>query len=327
MKVLVTGATGFTGIHLVNRLLERGHDVVGVDAQQGLFFDAMRQRGAQLHLGSVTDSDLLIRLADGCQRIYHLAAAFRKVNLSKSVYWDVNVEGTRRVLHAAKVCGVERTLYCSTQGVHGDVRHPPGNEDSPIAPADYYQLTKWEGERVVAEFVEDGLWATTVRPTAMYGPGDPGRYLMLYRRAAKGRFVMVGDGSTLYHPLYITNLIDGMECAIESDIAQGQAYIIADETAISIRHLVQEVGKAIDKQVQFVHLPFWPVYGMAWACEGIFKCLPAEPPIFRRRVDWFRQVRSFSIEKAQRELGFKPAINLSTGLKKTADWYREQGYL
>ena len=327
MRTFVTGATGFTGVHMVERLLDRGHEVVGLDTQEGLSFDALRARGAELHIGSVTDKALVARLAAGCQRIYHLAAAFRKVNLPKSVYWDVNVEGTRYVLQAAKECGVERVLYCSTQGVHGHVENPPGNEDSPIAPADYYQLTKWEGEKVVREFVQDGLWATIVRPTAMYGPGDPGRYLMLYRRVAKGRFVMLGAGKTLYHPLYITNLVDGMENAIECDAARGETYLIADERAVPIKTLVEEIGKALKIGVRFVHLPFWPVYMAALMCEVVYKPLPMDPPIFRRRVDWFRQIRSFDISKAKRELGYKPAVDLPTGLKITADWYRETGYM
>jgi nucleoside-diphosphate-sugar epimerase len=259
--------------------------------------------------------------------VYHLAAAFRKVNLPKSAYWDVNVNGTRYVLESAKKHGVPRVLYCSTCGVHGNVASPPGNEDAPIAPADYYQYTKWEGERVAQTFVQDGMWVSIVRPAAIYGPGDPERFVMLYRRAAKGRFVMLGKGRTHYHPLYVTNLIDAIELATEKDAARGQAYLIADERSVPIGELVARIGRALDIDVRFVHLPFWPVYVAALMCEVVYKPLPFEPPIFRRRVDWFRQHRSFDITKARTELGYAPAVDLDTGLGLTAAWYREKGLI
>lgn len=327
MRVLVTGATGFTGTHLVERLLDQGHRVVGLDTQEGLAAGHLRERGAELHLGSVADDELVDRLARGTQRIYHLAAAFRKVNLPKSAYWDVNVNGTRNVCESAQRNGVERVLYCSTCGVHGNVARPPGDESAPIAPADYYQYTKWEGERVCDEFLKQGLWVSIVRPAAIYGPGDPERFLMLYRRAASGRFVMLGKGATLYHPLYVSNLIDAMELAIETDAARGNAYLIADEEAVSIKDLVDQVGRSLNVAVRFVHVPFWPVYAASVACELVYKPLPWEPPLFPRRVDWFRQNRSFDISKARRDLGYAPRVDLTQGLARTAHWYFENGYI
>src|SRR3990170_6198471 len=130
---------------------------------------------------------------------------------------------------------------------------------------------------------------------------------MLFKRAARGHFIMVGDGRTHYHPLYITNLIDAMELAIETDAARDKAYLIADEHSIEIRQLVTEIGHVFGKEVRFVHVPYWPVYCLARACEILYKPLPAEPPLFPRRVDWFIQNRSFDINAAKRELGYRPA--------------------
>ena len=146
MRVLVTGGTGFTGSHLVRRLLDRGHDVVCLDNQPGLFADELRGLGAEVVIGSVTDADLVRRSSRGVEVVHHLAAAFRQLNVPKSVYREVNVEGTRNVLEAARASDVRRVVYCSTQGVHGHVMNPPGDENSPIAPEDYYQQTKYEGE-------------------------------------------------------------------------------------------------------------------------------------------------------------------------------------
>jgi nucleoside-diphosphate-sugar epimerase len=219
MRVLVTGGTGFTGSHLVRRLLSQGHEVRVLDNQPGLFMDELTRLGAEVSLGSVTDEDLVRKLVHGCEIVQHMAAAFREVNRSKSVYWNVNVEGTRMVCQAAQEAGVRRVVYCSTQGVHGNVDNPPGDEDTPIEPEDYYQYTKYQGEVVVNQFVQEGLEAVTLRPMAIFGPGDPARFLMIYRRVAKGRFLMAGPGNALYHPLYIDNLIDSFLLA--EDRAKG----------------------------------------------------------------------------------------------------------
>src|SRR5947209_15783596 len=106
MKILVTGGTGFSGSHLVRRLLQRGHWVVALDNQRGRFFDELQKLGAEIILGSVADRDLVWQVMQGCDVVHHLAAAFRQVNLPQRVYWDVNVEGTRYLLEAALHHGV-----------------------------------------------------------------------------------------------------------------------------------------------------------------------------------------------------------------------------
>ncbi len=327
MKVLVTGGTGFTGSHVARRMIERGDEVTVLDNQPGLFADELRKLGANVVLGSVADRDLVDRTTKGHEVVHHLAAAFRKINVPKSHYWDVNVNGTRYLCESAERHGVRKFVYCSTQGVHGHVANPPGNEDSPIAPEDYYQQTKYDGEVVCREFIDKGMDITIIRPTAIYGPGDPGRFLMLYRLARKGRFLMFGDGGTTYHPVYIDNLVDLFELAEQKPEATGRVYLGADEHYYTLNDLVRAVGRAIDVDVRIVHLPFRPLWLAAVAVE--FTCMPLRitPPLFRRRVDWFRQVRAFSIERAKRELAYAPRVGLDEGLRRTGEWYKENGYL
>ena len=327
MKVLVTGGTGFTGSHLVRRLLNKGHDVHVLDAHEGLFLKELRDLGAHITIGSVTDQDLLKTIVKDCEVVHHLAAAFRKINLPKKEYWDINVEGTRYLLQASMDVGVRRFVYCSTQGVHGDIKDLPGDETSPIAPEDYYQYTKYEGERVVEEFVQKGLAASIIRPTAIYGPGDPGRFLIIYRLVKGGRFLMFGNGKAYYHPVYIDNLVDGFELAAEKPEAVGQSYIIADEHYYTIEDLVRGIAEAMQIDLKITHLPFRPLWIAAVITEGICTPLKIEPPLFRRRVDWFRQNRGFRIDKAKHELGYVPRVDLKTGLAETGKWYRENEYI
>ena len=326
-KVLVTGGTGFTGSHLVKRLLSRGSEVIVVDNQKGHFYHELESLGARIVLGSVTDRELMDEVVKGCDVVYHIAAAFRKINEPKGVYWNVNVNGTRCVLEAVAKHGVRKVVHCGTCGVHGNVTEVPAPETAAIAPADYYQYTKWESERVVHEFVERGLNVTILRPAAIYGPGDPGRWLMLFKRVARGRFLMFGDGQVVYHPLYIDNLIDAFELAVERDESAGRAYLIADERYYTLNELVRAIADVLGVKVAVTRVPFWPLWLAAVACEGVCAPLRIAPPIFRRRVDWFRQNRAFDISRAKQELGYRPGVDLHTGLARAARWYKEHGYI
>jgi nucleoside-diphosphate-sugar epimerase len=323
LRVLVTGGTGFTGSYLVRRLLEQGNDVLVVDNQPGMFHDELRDRGAKITIGSVADRDLMDRMVKGCDVVHHLAAAFRRVDLPKHVYWDVNVNGTRYLLEAAGKHKVQKFVYCSTCGVHGNVRNPPAAETAPITPADFYQYTKYEGEKVAQEFIKQGLDVAILRPAAIYGPGDPERWAMLFKRVATGRFLMLGKGEVTYHPLYIDNLIDAFMLAMEKEESCGQTYLIADEHYYSINDIVKAVAEVLSMDVTIIHVPYWPAWVAAVATEGASKVLHIQPPLFRRRIDWFKQNRAFDISKARRELGYKPRVDLHTGLTNTAKWYEE----
>jgi nucleoside-diphosphate-sugar epimerase len=327
MKVLVTGGTGFTGSRLVHRLLSKGHEVVVIDNQKGIVFDELAAKGAKISIGSINDDTLLAKVIPGCEVIHHLAAAFRKVNLPKHVYWETNVTAMRRLLEIANKNHVRKVVYCSTQGVHGNVKNPPGDETSPIEPEDYYQHTKYEGEKVAREFAQAGMDITILRPTALYGPGDPGRFLMMFRQVKKGYFPFFGSGAALYHPVYVENFVDAFELTTDRPDSKGQVYLIADEKYYTIKEIVLEIAAVMNVNLKVLHLPFWPLYWTAAVVEVLFKPLPWDPPLFRRRADWFRQNRAFKIDKAKRELGYAPKMDLDQGLRLTYEWYKSNGYL
>jgi len=327
MKVLVTGGTGFTGSALVLRLLDEGYDVRILDYKEGIRDEMLRGAGAEIVYGSVADPATVEKATIGCEFVFHVAAAFRELDVPDTFYKEVNVGGTRNVMEAAVTCGVKKVVYCSTQGVHGNIANPPGDESSPIEPEDYYQQTKYEGEEVVREFIGNGVNATILRPTAIYGPGDPERFFMIYKRVNKGWFPMFGSGKTFYHPVYIDNLVDAFLLVMDSKKGQGETYIIADKEYVPIKDLVQRVANAMDKEVKITHLPFYPLLAAAHVCEKVCKPFGITPPLFPRRADWYRQVRAFKIDKARNELGFEPRIDLDEGLKRTAEWYLKNGYL
>jgi len=328
MQVLVTGGTGFVGAHLVRRLLDLGHQVISLDKNPGLFDDELRSKGATLLAGSVTDAEDVNRAMSRCDLVYHLASPFGDILQPDAAYWDIEVNGTRNVLEAAQRLGIHRVVHCSTQGVHGIITDPPGDEDSPIAPRDYYCYSKAQGEKVCREFMARGIDIVIVRPTSVYGPGDTRGWLKLYRMVSSGWFLMIGTGKTLNHPVYVENLVDLFELCATSPAAKGRVYLGGDEEAVTLESLVREVSVAVGSNVRIIRFPW---YGLAWSAatvvEVILKAFRIKPPVFRRRLSWFKTNRAFRIGRARNELGYRPRVRLTEGLARTAYWYRKAGYL
>src|SRR5206468_11772113 len=135
----------------------------------------------------------------GIDVVCRLAAVYRQAGLSSETYRSINARAAGAVIEAAAASGVRRVVHCSTVGVHGDVRHPPADEDAPLNPGDVYQQTKLEGEQLArAAAQRSGIDLTIVRPTGIYGPGDR-RLLKLFRGVAKRRWVTLGSGDIYYH--------------------------------------------------------------------------------------------------------------------------------
>lgn len=327
MKVLVTGGTGFTGKALVKRMLDEGHQVVALDRQEGYKSQDLRDWGAELVIGSVTDRALMRRCMQGVEIVHHVAAAFRELSVPRSRYREVNVEGTRNTLDAALEAGVRKFIYCSTCGVHGHVEHPPAGEDAPIRPADYYQRTKYDAEPIVSAYVAKGLRTTILRPAAIYGPGDPGRFYMIFQQLARGWFPMIGNGQVMYHPLYIDNFLDAFVLAMDEAKGLGQAYLIADEECVTVEQLVRRAAAVMGVETRFYRLPAWPIVAAGHLVETLCRPFGIEPPIHPRRVDWYRQTRAFRIDKARNDLGYRPWVGLDEGLRRACAWYRQEGLL
>lgn len=327
MRVLVTGGTGFTGKALVKRLIDEGHEVVALDYKEGLKTEELRGWGAKVVIGSVTDREIVEQCMVGVEVVHHLAAAFRELDVPNTYYREINVEGTKNVLEVACAHKVKKFIYCSTCGVHGNIDDPPGGEDAPIQPADYYQQTKYEAEPIVNEYNQNGMKTVILRPAAIYGPGDPERFFMIFKRVARGSFPMCGNGKTYYHPLYIDNLVDAFMLAMEDGKGEGGTYLIADEEYVEIKEIVKKTGKALNIDVKIKYYPIIPLIIVGHIFEKVCKPFRITPPIFPRRVDWYRQNRAFKIDKAKKDLGYKPKVGLDEGLKRTGQWYKEMGYI
>jgi len=325
-RVLVTGATGFTGGHLCERLSREGHQVRALVRDQSRCSELSR-RGVELVTGDLRDPESLKGATSGIDVVYHIAALFRPENVTRKEMWENNVQGTKNMLDAAVKTGVKRFVHCSTIGVHGDVKNPPANEEAPYAPGDYYQESKTAGEKIALQYLQEGKLPIVIfRPGGIYGPRDL-RFLKLIRPIKAGRFIMLGSGEIVYQMIYIDDLIDGILLCGTRDEAVGKVYILTGKEPTTLNELVRVVAEVLGVRPPWLRFPVTPVYLAGFLCELLCKPLGINPPLYRRRVDFFRKTRSFDISKAKKELGFWPKTDLRTGMKLTADWYRGHGHL
>ncbi|GAB5496734.1 MAG: NAD-dependent epimerase/dehydratase family protein [Phycisphaerales bacterium] len=325
MRVLVTGGTGFTGGRLAEMLADRGDEVVAL-AREGSDTTRLKKAGVEIVTGDIRSRDEVVRAADGCEIIYNIAALYRSAKFPDSVYHDVNVGGTENVLHAAEKLGTTRVVHCSTVGVHGKVKQLPVDETAPFAPGDIYQETKLAGEMKAKEAAERGLPVVIARPAGIYGPGDM-RFLKLFSTIQNGKFRMIGSGDVVYHFTFVDDLCRGFMVCAEHPEAVGGTYILCGKKYHPLTEVVSIVSECVGVPVKRGSIPVWPVMAAATLCEAVCKPLKIEPPLYRRRLDFFIKDRAFTGEKAARELGFEAECSLREGFRRTAEWYFSQGLL
>jgi nucleoside-diphosphate-sugar epimerase len=330
VTVLVTGATGFTGGHLAVTLARRGYRVRAlVRARSVARFatSAAAAAGVEAVPGDLADAASIADAAAGAQVVYHIAATYREAGQPDSAYRRINVDGTRHVLEAARRVGAARVVHCSTGGVHGHIERPPANEDAPFNPGDVYQETKLEAEQLAREFGRtQSVDVVVARPIGIYGPGDT-RFLRMFRGLARGRFPMLGSGQVFYHLTFIDDLCEGFRLCGEVPAAAGRTYLLAGPRYTTLEELVRLVAAELGVPPPRWHLPVWPFWTAGLLCEAVCIPLRIEPPLYRRRVDFYTKSRAFDTSRARNELGFAPAVDLEDGIRRTADWYRAQGLL
>jgi nucleoside-diphosphate-sugar epimerase len=323
---VVTGATGFIGKRLCERLIEEGYAVRGLVTHHP-DVDDLARLGVRIHRGMMRDKEVAAGIMEGADVVFHLAGIVGRVGRPDSLYWDVNVTATKELLRAATAAGVARFVFCSTADVHGDIKHPPADEDAPLAENDIYQVTKEHAERaVIASHGQGGLSTVVIRPAVVYGPRDLRRY-PAFRKIAKGSYAIVGDGETLIHPIYIDDLVAGLLLAARSEKGAGKTYLLAGERALTHTAWATLIANEMGVPAEFVYRPLGPSLFLAWLVEKLFFIFRMEPPLFRRSIEFFTKNRAYDIGRAVADLGYAPAVTLEEGVRRTVEWYRERGLL
>lgn len=325
--VLVTGATGFTGVVLTQKLVRAGlkvralaRETSDLEPLQGLDIEWLR--------GDVFDAEVMRKAVNDQQYVFHVAAAFREAKSSEQDYWNVHVKSTQLIAEEAlKNPDFKRLIQVSTIGVHGHIENPPATEEYPFGPGDGYQRTKLQAEQWLIEFADKHNFPyTIVRPAAIYGPGDR-RLLKLFKMALKRYFLLLGKGNCMYHLVHVDDLTNTFIVAATHPDALGETFISGADEPIGIAGIAAIVAEHFEKKMKVVRLPIGPFFLLGDICEAVCKPLKIEPPIYRRRVAFYSKDRHFDVEKMRTVLGYTPRHGNVEGIIETADWYVEQGWL
>jgi len=288
---------------------------------------ALAEAGIEVVPGDLRDRTTIAPAMRGVDVVYNIAALYREAGLPEREYFAVNAAAVGTLIEAAAEAGARRLVHCSTVGVHGDVERPPADEDAPLRPGDVYQRSKVEGEAIARQAAaRTGLDVVIARPTGIYGPGDR-RLLKLFRGVARRRFLFLGTGNIFYHLTYIDDLVEGFRLCAETPGAAGRTYILAGGEVMTLAALVEAIAREAGVAPPRLRLPVWPFWFAGAMCE--IACAPfgIEPPLYRRRVDFFTKSRAFDIARARRDLGFRPRVGLEDGIRRTLAWYRREGWI
>jgi len=325
MKALVTGATGFVGSHLAERLVREGLDVVCL-ARATSRTRWLEGLDVELRTADLDDADALARAVGDADYVFHCAGLTR--GRTQQEYDAVNVEGTRRLVQAILRSGapVRRFLYVSSLAAVGPDREVDAVDESvDPAPVDFYGRSKLGGEQVVLDQA-GRLSVTIVRPPAVYGPRDT-NFLPFLRVARKWKFVpLLGGGGKRVSFVHARDLAEGIRLAGLSEAAAGQTYFIGGSTHTT-GEFVDALSQAMDLRIRRLNVPAW-LARLAGEWGELKWKLTRRPQILSRRKirDALRDRWTCCWDKATRELGYRPNISLVEGLRETDTWCRDQGW-
>ncbi|MEO1495395.1 MAG: NAD-dependent epimerase/dehydratase family protein [Pseudomonadota bacterium] len=326
--VLVTGGTGFTGLHLVRLLAETGARI-RVIARASSNRTPLADLDIEWHEGDVFDADVIARAVSGATYIFHVAAAYREAKISDEVYWNVHVKSTHLLAEqAVKETGLKRFVHVSTIGVHGHIEEPPADETYRFAPGDLYQETKVEAELWIRDFApKHDLPLTVIRPAGIYGPGDR-RLLKVFKMAKLPVTPILGmNAKALYHLIHVEDLVAFMVHAATLEKTLGEVYICGNAEHIPFKDMVGIIATKLGRRARFLRLPVTPFFWLGDLCEAVCKPLGIEPPIYRRRVAFFTKDRSFDTGKMRRDTGYNYRYDNRSGIEALTEWYRAEGWL
>ncbi len=328
MKFLITGATGFMGPHLVKRLRVEGHHCRCLvrDTSKA---QVLAELGAEIISGDITQPATLEGIGDGMDRLLHLATLGHANHyvVTAGMFEQVNVQGTANIMQEALRAGIPRIVHCSSVAAVGIAGETPTTEESACHPHHPYGKSKLKAEQLVRQLVaEKNLPASIVRFSMVYGPGDWRDMLKLTRMAKKGLWPKIGSRPKLTPLIHVNDAIQGLLLASEKG-RFGEIYLITNERSEPFDQLRRIIQQALKVRRLPLYVPEWLALALASTMETVFPILGKIPPVTRKNIESTLADRVFSIEKAQKELGFQPKIDPEQGLADTVRWYLKQQWV
>ncbi|HKZ74253.1 MAG TPA: NAD-dependent epimerase/dehydratase family protein [Steroidobacteraceae bacterium] len=327
MRILASGASGFIGSHFVERALADGHQVVGLyraeSAANCRLLAQLHSLGAKLRIGDLLDVQSLREALVGVDVVCHFAAAFNESAADDGIYQRANVTGTANLAGVAAELGIRRFVHCSTAGIYGRRADGILDEESPMQPWNAYERSKLDAESALRRIARSTRMEYVIlRPAVVYGPRDA-RLRKMFSLVARGRFPLFGRGAGHRHFIHVADAVDAFMRACTEPAAADREMIIAGPKAVPLRELLYTLASVVDRPSPGPQLPLRPMLILAAVTEDVCRLLRVQPPLHRRRMDFYLNDAEFDCRRARHILGWEPKVELRDGLARTWRSYLE----
>jgi len=326
MKVLITGATGLLGGHLIKELQQRGEDIraLVLPVENA---DKLEKQGVGIVRGDITDANTLGPAVEDVELIFHLAGMMG-VWRPLADYRLVNVTGSENLYKAAQKAGVRRYVHTSSHTVYGLGYGRFLTENDALRPdPDPYSLTKAEGDRLMRRLMLNSNVETVIlRPGTFFGPGDRLHFGRMAQKMKDGKGVIIGRGDNALPFCYVTDVVQGFLLAAYHENAPGNVYNITNDQPLTQLEMFNAIADAVGGVRPTRHLPYLPIYyGSIVAERVVARVTRTKPIVTQLGAMMFGSDNRHSVEKARRELGYEPKVDLRTGISLAAEWFNAGG--
>jgi nucleoside-diphosphate-sugar epimerase len=317
-RLALTGATGFVGSHLLDRLRDREVALLVREERAAAALAGPRRTVVR---GGVDDERALVALAEGADVVFHVAGMIAA--RTEAEFLAANRDGTAAVARACARAGVRRLVYVSSLAVTGPSEAGrPVHDDTRPRPVTPYGRSKLAGEEALRA---SGVAHAIVRPPVVYGPRDR-QILRLFRLAKRGLVPLLGDGTQLLSLIHAADLADALVAA--ADAPAGRVYHAAHPAIVTQRELAEAIGRAVGRSPRCLPLPA-PVVRAALAASGLASRLTRRPTLLdpAKAPELLAAAWTCTADGLARETGWHARVPLAEGLAQTAAWYRGAGWL
>jgi len=326
MEVLITGGTGLLGQHLIPTLQARG-DTVRALVLPNEDTTWLSTRNVTSYRGDVRQPETLVDPMCGVDTVIHMAGMMGVWRPMRD-YHAVNVTGTENICRAALKAGVRRLVHVSSWTVYGMTLGTPAREDFPLKPfREPYAVTKAGGDAVVQRLIaRDKLPAVIIRPGTFFGPSDRLHFGRMADRVQAGKGIVVGSGQNALPFVYVTDVVQGLVLASSIPQAVGQAYNITNDRPLTQLEFLSAIAQELGVAPPRLHVPYPALYAAGALAEGASRLLHSQrqPIVTRLGVKLFGTDNRHSIDKARRDLGYEPAVELREGIQLATSWYLQR---
>jgi nucleoside-diphosphate-sugar epimerase len=325
LTVLVTGATGFLGSHLVDLLIERGESVAAL-VLPGESVERLVHADVDIRRGDMMDRSSLQAAVAGVDKVLHCAARTGPWG-PRVEYERTNIQGLETLLDVSLAAGVQRFVHVSSIAVLGADVGGVADETSPLrVDPNPYSWSKVMGERLIERAIrEHQAPVTIVRPGWVYGPRDLSSFARFAAMIQRGKMVVIGSGKNHVPLIYVTDVAEGIILASQTPQAVGQVYLLVNDEPVTEREYLKAISTELGAQAPNIHIPYRLALVLADAAEVLGRLAHSQrpPPLTRYGVQLLGGENRLAINKARQELGFSPRVNLAQGVRQSAAWYCE----